>query len=210
MLKLLSRIALLLIFAAIAGGIYFFPELKQTHTRQQVNDLLIEMQPDAAIQAGFMQNMHEQQWGSSTFLNFFGLKLPLGTTETTVRAPVKVYYGIRPKNLHFQSLKDGVLLLTVDKVEVLSVDADISRLEMKTTVGWARLDAFSGKTARQQAKLAFEDSKRHAADQMLQSLEVTAQTRAAVVAIFLNIPGIREVGIDRKDRIPLALPKASH
>ncbi|MFQ5582590.1 MAG: hypothetical protein ACE5F3_08215, partial [Mariprofundaceae bacterium] len=166
MIRWILRLALLAALL-VAVAIYFAPQWREIKIEQQFNDLFVDMQPDVAIQAGFIQTMHEQRWSSEAFLNLFVYALPLGKTEAIVRAPIKVYYGVRPSALHVLGLDHGQLHLAVDRVEVLSVDADISRLEVKTEVGWARLDAFSGKQARLRAKREFEHSKRQAADKML-------------------------------------------
>ncbi len=192
----------------MAAGVWFSapqllrelaPHILQKSETQQFNDMLIEMKPDAAIQAGFIRTMHEQTWSSEAFFSFLGIEIPLGQTKATLRAPIKVYYGVRPHAIHATQAIKGRLHIIIDKVEVLSVDADISRLEIKTNVGWARLDALSGEEARSRVKKAFEQSKQRAADNMLQSMQVTAYVRAALKAIATQITGITDVYIDRRD-----------
>jgi len=180
------------------------PHIVQKSEQQQFNDMLIDMEPDAAIQAGYIQTIHEQRWSNEAFLSLFGMEIPLGKTGATLRAPIKVYYGVKPAAVHATQSKNGQLHLTVERVEVLSVDADISKLEIKTDVGWARLDAVSGKEARERAKLAFEKSKRRAVDNMLQSMQVTAYLRDALRTIATQISGITDVRIERRD-LPEAL-----
>lgn len=175
------------------------PHIVQKSEEQKFNDMLIDMKPDAAIQAGFIQTMHEQTWSNEAFFSFLGIEIPLGETEATLRAPIKVYYGVRPHAIHATRTVNGQLYLTINKVEVLSVDADISRLEIKTDIGWARFDALSGQEARSRAKKAFEQSKYRAADNMLQSMQVTAYVRAALKAIATRISGITDVRVDRMD-----------
>lgn len=200
--------ATILILTFVAAGIWFSapqllrdlaPHVVEKSEIQQFNDLLIDMKPDAAIQAGFIETMHEQRWSNEAFFSFLGIEIPLGQTEATLRAPIKIYYGVRPYAIRAIGIKNGQLHLTVDKIEVLSVDADISRLEIKTAVGWARLDAMSGEEARARAKQLFEQGKYRAADSMLQSLQVTAHVRAALKAIATQITGISDIRIDRLD-----------
>lgn len=201
-------IVTVLILTFMAAGVWFSapqllrelaPHILQNSETQQFNDMLIDMKPDAAIQAGFIETMHEQTWSSEAFFSFLGIEVPLGQTKATLRAPIKVYYGVRPHAIHATRALKGQLHLTIDRVEVLSVDADISKLEIKTDVGWARLDALSGKEARSRAKKAFEQSKQRAADHMLQSMQVTAYLREALKAIATQISGITDVRIDRLD-----------
>jgi hypothetical protein len=201
-------IIILFAMAFVAAGIWFsaprffnelVPHIVEKSEVEQFNDMLIDMQSDVAIQAGFIQTMHKQTWSNKSFFSFLGFEVPLGQTEATLRAPIKVYYGVRPHAVHAIKSVKGQLHLTIDKVEVLSLDADISKLEIKTDVGWARLNALSGEQARARAKKAFERSKYHAADNMLQSLQVTAQVREAMKAIATQITGIIDVYIDRQD-----------
>jgi len=203
-----------IILALIAGGIWFSapklfedlaPHVVEKSETKQFNDMLLDMKPDSAIQAGFIQTSHEQTWSNEAFLSFLGIEIPLGQTEATLRAPIKVYYGVRPHAIHALKSVKGQLHLTVDSVEVLSVDADISKLEMKTNVGWARLDTLSGEEARSRAKKAFEQSKYRAAESMLYSLQVTAHVREAMKTIATRITGIHDVYIERLD-----LPATSH
>ncbi len=201
-------IVTVLILTFMAAGVWFSapqllrelaPHILQKSEMQQFNDMLIEMKPDAAIQAGFIRTMHEQTWSSEAFFSFLGIEIPLGETKATLRAPIKVYYGVRPHAIHATRAIKGQLHIIIDKVEVLSVDADISKLEIKTDIGWARLDALSGEEARSRVKKAFEQSKQRAADRILQSIQVTAYVRAALKAIATQITGISDVYIDRRD-----------
>lgn len=192
----------------MAAGVWFsapqlfnelVPHIVEKSEEQKFNDMLIDMKPDAAIQAGFIQTMHEQTWSNEAFFSFLGVEIPLGETEATLRAPIKVYYGVRLHAIHATKTVNGQLHITINKVEVLSVDADISRLEIKTDVGWARFDSLSGQEARSRVKKAFEQSKYRAADNMLQSMQVTAYIRAALKSIATQISGITDVRIDRID-----------
>jgi len=198
MLRWILRLALVaaLMFSAVA---YFAPQWRETRVARQFNDMLVDMQPDAAIQAGYIQTMHEQRWSSEAFFNLFGYALPLGKTEAIVRAPIRVYYGVRPGAIHVLAFKRGQLHLAVDRIEVLSVDADVSRLEVRTDIGWARLDTFSGREARLQAKRAFEHSKHRAAEKLLPGLQVTAHLRAALGDLAAAIPGVTDIRIERRD-----------
>ncbi|MDQ7012167.1 MAG: hypothetical protein Q9M29_10120 [Mariprofundaceae bacterium] len=192
------RLALVaaLMLSALA---YFAPAWRETRVARQFNDMLVDMQPDAAIQAGYIQTMHEQRWSSEAFFNLFGYALPLGKTEAVVRAPIRVYYGVRPGAIHVLTFRKGQLRLAVDRVEVLSVDVDISRLEIRTETGWARLDSFSGREARLRARHAFEYSKRRAADKILSGLQVTAHLRATLGELAAAIPGVTDIRIERHD-----------
>jgi hypothetical protein len=202
------------IFSFIAAGVWFsapnllqelVPHVIEKSETQQFNDILLDMKPDVAIQAGFVQTMHEQTWGNEAFLSLLGIEIPLGQSEATLRAPIRVFYGVRPHAIHALKSVKGQLHLAIDRVEVLSVDADIAKLEIRTRNGWARFDATSGEEMRARAKKAFEQSKYRAADNMLKSMQVTAHVREAMKAIATRISGITDVYVERLD-----LPPTSH
>jgi hypothetical protein len=198
MIRMFARIALLAVLGVLAV-LLLSPQWQSWHVQQQFSDRLVRMAPDAAIQAGYVQTMHEQRWGSDAFVNILGLTLPRGHTEAIVRAPIRVYYGVRPKALHVLSFKHGVLRLAVDRVEVLNVSTDLSGLQIQTDVGWARLDAISGKQARKSAREAFDHTRFRAADSLLKGRGVTEQVRLALQRVAAAISAVHEVEIERRD-----------
>jgi len=206
MLRFIFRLTLLAAVLLLAALLFVTPWQSRT-VSEQFNDQLLRMQADAAIQAGFIQTMHEQRWSSHAFVHILGLTLPRGMTEARIRAPVKVYYGVRPASLHGLSFDNGTLRLAVDKVEILNVETDLSGMEMQTTVGWARFDSISGKEARLAARRSFERSKYEAAGQLLATSDVSEHVRIAI-ARFVQAMGektdmnIRSVLIDRLDTQP--------
>jgi len=204
MIRWIARILLSVALVAMAAML-FYPPLHSWRIEQAFDDRLIKIGQSAAIQAGYVSTMHEQRWGSHAFVNILGLSLPRGKTEVRIRAPIRVYYGVTPANLHLMRVKDGILHIAVDKVTVLNVATSVARLEMETEVGWARLDAISGEEARKAAKRAFERTKYHAADKLLSSRMVTEHVRIALKKIAKHILGVRDVRITRRD-IPAVSP----
>lgn len=198
MVRLFTRLALLGVFGALVV-LMMSPQWQSWHVKQQFSDRLLRMAPDAAIQAGFVQTMHEQRWGSDAFVHILGLTLPRGHTEATVRAPVRVYYGVRPGALHVLSFRRGVLRLAVDRVEVLNVATDLSGMEIRTDVGWARLDAVSGRQARKSARDAFDRTRFRAAGELLKGRDVTAHVRLALQRVAAAISAVHAVEIERRD-----------
>ncbi len=166
------------------------------------NDRLLDIAPDAAIQAGYVQTMHEQRWASHAFVHIMGLTLPRGKTEAVIRAPIKVYYGVRPRHIHAEAFAGGVLQVAIDKVEVLNVATDLAHLEIETDVGWARLDSVSGEEARRAARKAFDRTRFHAADKLLAGADVTEHVRRAIEKLAASLGEVREVRILRRDLPP--------
>ncbi len=195
----------LLLFAllAVPVALMIYSPWQSRSVVSQFNDQLLKIEADAAIQAGFVQTMHEQQWGSHAFVHILGLTLPRGMTEARVRAPIRVYYGVRPQSLHPLGFENGVLRLAVDRVEVLNVETDLGKMEIETKVGWARLDAVSGEEARQAARRAFDRTKHLAAGKLLTTTDVSEHVREALQQFARSIGEIRRVEITRRD-IPAA------
>jgi len=206
MLRRLVVRVLLVALLLLLAGLLLVPQWQSWRIEQQFSDRMLRMAPDAAVQAGFIETMHEQRWSSDAFIHFFGLYLPRGRTEAVVRAPVRVYYGVRPEALHVQSLRDGVLELVVDRVEVLNTTTALSGLQVETEVGWARLDALSGEEARAAARRAFDRSRFKAAGALLQSRDVTEHVRLALKGVASAIAGVSDVQIVRHDLPPPEQP----
>jgi len=198
MLRLIFRLSLVGSLAALVFFMFISPWQSQ-QVVEQFNDQLLEMKADAAIQAGYIQTMHEQRWGSHAFVHVLGLTLPRGKTEVRIRAPIKVYYGVRPKFLHARQLEQGYLVVQVDRVEVLNVETDLRQLEMQTSVGWARFDALSGDEARMAAKKSFELSKYKAAGKLLHSADVSMHVCMAVRQVAAALMPIKLMQVQRQD-----------
>jgi hypothetical protein len=146
-----------------------------------------------------VQTMHEQHWGNDAFVNILGLSVPRGHTEAVVRAPVRVYYGVRPASLHVLSFRHGVLRLAVDRVVVLNAATDLAGMEVRTDVGWARLDSVSGRQAREAARKAFDQTRFRAADALLKGRDVTEHVRLALQQVAAAISAVHAVEIERRD-----------
>ncbi len=198
MIRFLIRLTLLAVVILLVALLFVSPWQSRT-VSEQFNDQLLRIEADAAIQAGFIETMHEQQWSSHAFVHVLGLTLPRGKTEARVRAPIKVYYGVRPTSLHVLSFDKGLLRLAVDKVEILNVETDLRALEMETKVGWARFDAISGEEARAAARKSFELSKYKAAGKLLATADVSGHVRLALQRFASAISDIKQVAIERRD-----------
>jgi len=197
--RFIARFLLLLIIVA-GAGIYLMPQWQSWRVEQQFSDRLLRIAPDAAIQAGFVETMHEQRWSSAAFFHLFGLTLPRGRTESVVRAPVRVYYGVRPQAVHVLSFEDGVMTVAVDRVEVLNTATDLSGLQIETEVGWARFDALSGEEARAAARRAFDRTRVQAAGKLLAGRDVSEHVRRALEEVATAIGGVKHLRLVRRDQ----------
>ena len=89
--------------------------------------------------------------------------LDLGTTETTVRMPGRVSYGFDVRQLRPEAIRvlpDGVVEVTVPELSLYAVEPELERMEMRTSVGWARMRSSSG-----------ERVERHALGQVREAME---------------------------------------
>lgn len=82
------------------------------------------------------------------------LDFSMGTTESTVRMPGRVSYGFDVRRLepeHIRLREDGVVEVTIPALSIHAVEPDLSKMEVKTNVGWARLYRSSGRRVEQEA-----------------------------------------------------------
>lgn len=202
MLHMIRRLWIAPLVLVAFAMIALQPQWQISRIEHAFSDQLLSMGAAAAIQAGYVQTMHEQRWSDTAFVNVLHVSLPRGRTEARLRAPIMVYYGVRPQNLHVTGFDQGLLRIAVDRVEVLSVDTDLAHMEMETRVGWARLDSLSGETVRSAAKERFQETKYRAASRLLMGEDASSHIQAAIREIAMKIPGVTAVEVIRRDTAP--------
>lgn len=123
--------------------------------------------------------------------------LDLGTTEATARVPGTVSYGIDVSQLTPDQiwLEEDVLYVRTPDIRVISVEPDLSSLQLETRVGWARTHAGSGAEATRDAVSKItgalrEQGERHVAE-ALQPRINTATAITDVVSRALLTADIR-------------------
>ncbi len=117
------------------------------------------------------------------------LDFDMGTTRATVRAPGRATYGfdlrrIRPE--HIQLEGDSVVVVTIPPLSVLGVEPDLSRLDVQTRVGWARLESSSGRRTEREALSQINNALRVQAEQHLrgESMQPRVNTARAMEAML--------------------------
>ncbi len=150
-LRRLSLLALLLA-VAIVGGVLLaqwmrLPRLTEEQVRETLITTIERETPEAFLVTGVLDVTATVKVASDKTLLPGVLDLDLGTTSATVRAPGRVTYGfdvrlLRPE--HIQLEGDSVVVVTIPPLRVFSAEPDLSRLEVETKVGWARLQKSSG------------------------------------------------------------------
>lgn len=122
--------------------------------------------------------------------------LDLGTTEATARVPGTVKYGIDISELDTTKIRlEGRLLyVTLPPIRVISVEPDLSSLEVQTRVGWARTHAGSGADATRDAigriTAALREQGESHVDEAIQPRINTAHAIMDVVSRALLTAGI--------------------
>ncbi len=113
----------------------------------------------------------------------------LGTTSLEYRVPVRFFYAVdfsgeRPISFVTDS-SSRLLTVSFPPVDLMAAEPDIGRLERKLTVGWGRLERFSGADV-QQAFTAnvMHDIRAHADDARVR--EVVRETARRQLADFVR------------------------
>jgi len=115
----------------------------------------------------------------------FGMAIPRGTTRVLLRAPgnkvqfVVPLQGVKAEDFRYDSMRKRLVLSVPSPVvdpEVVEVQNDPSKIELKTDVGWGRLDRYSGQFLRDQARQELRPTVIQEASQ--EYLQSKAQTNA--------------------------------
>ena len=125
------------------------------------------------------------------------LDVSLGTTTARVRVPGRISYGVDLTRLRASDIvlgEDGTLEVRLPAVEVHAVEPALSRMEVETDVGWARLHSRSGRTTEHRAIGLVDDVLRtqgsaHLADSDQPGLH-TARSVAALLRPVMQAAGL--------------------
>ncbi len=192
-----------LILVGVAVGLWLrLPSFTQEEVREVIITTLQEEHPAAFYVTGTLEiaaTVHEAHtrslWLPSLFLPF---SFDLGTTEVTLRVPGRVAYGfdisaLQPENI--QLTEDGVIDLTLPELSVFSVEPDLSRADIKTTVGWARLHARSGQAQEKKALQQVQGALRNQAQTHLrQAMQPQVNTAEAMHKLLM--PVLKGLGME--------------
>ena len=201
-----TPIALLLV-AVFAAGLFLspfahLPRLSEEAVRQTVVATITREAPASFLVTGTLDLTASVTMASEKTLLPGILNLDLGTTTATVRAPGRATYGfdvraLRPENIQLEG--DSIVVVTLPALQVLSVEPDLSRLDVQTRAGWARLESSSGRRMEQAALAQLNAAMRRQAAMHLEGASVqprvnTAQAMEAMLRpafTALGHPGLR-------------------
>ncbi len=130
-----------------------FPRLDEERVRTAVTTTLERETPSSFLVAGSADVVATTEVENTRLLFPNLLNLSLGTSRSTVRAPGKVWYGFDVRDLMPDMIAvgdDGSVTVRLPELSVLSVEADLSQMEVETELGWARHTA-SGEAVEQEA-----------------------------------------------------------
>ena len=122
----------------------------------------------------------------------------LGTTWSNVRLPGKVSYGVDLNQLNLERIQvmaDSQIVITLDQIEIQSVEAFLDEMEVHTEVGWARLHSRSGRSIERKALVEAQNALRGQAVTYLQTntqpLRNTEMALSQILSPVLQSVGIR-------------------
>ena len=206
MMRRLARftpLALLLVVVFALGVVVAqwvrLPRLTEEEVRQTVLTTITRESPAAFLVTGTLDLTASVTMASEkTFLPGL-LNLDLGTTTATVRAPGRATYGFDVRGLrpeHVQLEGDSLVVVTIPALEVLSIEPDLSRLDVQTRAGWARLESSSGRRMEQAALARLNAALRNQAEAHLQGESVQPRVHTARALEAMLRPAFTALGHD--------------
>ncbi len=123
--------------------------------------------------------------------------LNLGTTRATVRVPGRVSYGFEADSLRpemVRMLDDGTIQVEIPALAVYSAEADLSRLEVETTRGWARIGSQEGRVERRALSIVETAMRRQALSHLRTSYQPRVNAARALERIL--VPALRGLGME--------------
>lgn len=161
MMRRLARftpLALLLVVIFVLGVVVSqwlrLPRLTEEDVRQTILTTITRESPASFLVTGTLDLTASVTMASEKTLLPGLLNLDLGTTTATVRAPGRATYGFDVRGLRAEHIRlegDSLVVVTLPALDVLSVEPDLSRLDVQTHAGWARLESSSGRRMEQAA-----------------------------------------------------------
>ncbi len=173
------------------------PSITEEHIRESVVASL-QRESDASFYVTGTLDLSTTTTVRNTKLLFPDiLDFDLGTTEAIVRLPGRVHYGFDIRTLtaeHIQVQADGTVAVHIPPLSAYAVEPDLSRMEVQTSVGWARLYRSSGRRIEQRALQLANEALRQQAEQHLEdSIQPEINTARALEKLL--VPALEAAGI---------------
>ena len=139
-LAALGAIGIVALLRTIPGP----PTLTEDQVREALVATIQRESPEAFLVTGRLELTVTTRVANSKVLLPGILGLNLGTASATVRVPGRVSFGFEADSLKpemVRLLEDGAVELRLPALAVYAVEVDLSRLEVETERGWARLES---------------------------------------------------------------------
>ena len=175
-----------LIVGVVVGIRLSPPRLSVDDVRSAVVTTLQSESPESILVTGSITVAVTTVSSNTRYLLPGMVTLDLGTTEATARVPGTVNYGIDVSELDTTRIRiiDGVLYLTIPTIRVISVEPDLTALELETRVGWARTHAGSGAEATRDAMRRITGALREQGDRHVsEALQPRINTAHAIMDV---------------------------
>lgn len=193
-----ATMALLALLAL--GAVLWLSRATPQLTEQQVRDALfttIEREsPQAFLVTGRLEMTVTTRVENSKVLLPGLIDLNLGTTRATVRVPGRVSYGFEVDSLRPEMVRlreDGVIEIELPPLAVYSAAADLSRLEVETSRGWARAGSMADEVERRALTIVEGAMRRQAISHLSTSYQ--PRINAARALERLLEPALRGLGM---------------
>jgi hypothetical protein len=188
------RIVAALLLVAIGVGIGLWlkrPRLVEEDVRQVVVTTIQRESPASFLVTGELDIAATVSVENTRVLFPDLIPLSLGTTRASVRVPGRVSYGFDVNALRPESIRlaaDGVVEVVIPDLQVYAAEPHLDRMEVETSVGWARLHARSGQRAEHTALRHVQEALRRQADAHLESSTQPRLNTAQALTTMLTPP----------------------
>jgi len=197
MKKHLLLLLLLVVVGVALGLLLRLPRVSEEVVRQAVVTTIQQEAPASFFITGYLDITATSTVESTRYLFPDLMAFDLGTTRASVRMPGRVSYGFDVTDLRAEDIQvreDDVVEVTLPSLQLYAVEPVLEKMEVETTVGWARLYASSGREAEHQAIRYVREALR---EQALQHLNTATQPQintARAIETLLR-PALQATGL---------------
>ena len=133
---------LVVVVGAALVAYWWWPRVSEERVREAVVSTIQREAPASFYVTGSVELSVTSRVKNTKVLLPGVLDLNVGATESTVRAPGRVYYGFDAHTLRAADIRvgeGGVVEVTLPPLRVHSAEPDLEQMQVQTEAGWARL-----------------------------------------------------------------------
>ena len=187
-------IAIVLVAAGVALGIWLRqPRLTEEEIRNVLITTIQNEAPASFYITGSLDIAATTTVENTKYLFPDIMMFDLGTTRATVRMPGRISYGFDVTNLHPEDIRvlrgnDGLIEVALPSLSIYSVEPDLEKMEVETSIGWARLYTRSGRRVEQEAIRFVQQALREQGERYLDtSVQARSYTKEAMQKLLSPI-----------------------